>query len=455
MKFSWKLSAAVVLITSGAIGVVVNPWTRGHVVEVWKQLSHAGSHSEETLPDKSWQISPGQESKGPRDRTVSLNAAEIRAIGLKTEIVKQQTEPTVLPLFGNTDYDPAYVTVVRTQFDSRVDQVLVDLGMPVKKGDPLLELFSTDLAEAKSNYEAANSQWARDKRVLDYKSELASKNALPGTQVIEAENDEAQSRLKMKLARDKLLVYGLTDKEIESASKEDGVQKAKMILRSRADGVVVLRNVVKGNYYTAADLLMTIAPLDHLWVRGSVSELDAEKVKVGQALKVVFPFSERTIAGTVKYVDKAIDPDSRSAKFRTSIENPGGALKAGMFVRVLVEIPPTKGRTVIPRSAMVTVDRFDYVFIKRPGKANQFDRRQIFTAKESHDVVIVAEPSPDHPGLTPGQEVVTTGSLILNQLYEDKEMTEGGFLVSRDGQKSVATLDPPSLSVVTSPPESR
>ena len=43
----------------------------------------------------------------------------------------------------------------------------------VKKGDPLLEVFSTDLAEAKSNYEMARSQWNRDKKVLDYKAPLA------------------------------------------------------------------------------------------------------------------------------------------------------------------------------------------------------------------------------------------------------------------------------------------
>ena len=124
-----------------------------------------------------------------------------------------------MKLFGTTDYDPATVTVVRTQFDSRVDRVLVDLGSTVKKGDPLLELFSTDLAEAKSNYEAAISQWARDKKVLDYKTPLAQGNNIARKEVIEAENDEAQSRLKMKLAKDKLLVYGLTDKEIENATQ--------------------------------------------------------------------------------------------------------------------------------------------------------------------------------------------------------------------------------------------
>ena len=78
---------------------------------------------------------------------------------------------------------------------------------------------------------------------------------MPRKELIEVENDEAQSRLKMKLAKDKLLVYGLTDKEIENAKSEDGVQKAKMILRSRAAGVVVERTVVTGNYYTSADLL--------------------------------------------------------------------------------------------------------------------------------------------------------------------------------------------------------
>jgi membrane fusion protein, heavy metal efflux system len=450
MKFNWKFSMAIVLIAGCVVGVALNGWTRAHVVEVWKQLSHVGGHTENNPPQKSWQISSRGASSSPWDGVISLSSEEIRAIGLKTDTVKEQTEPTDLRLFGTTDYDPATVTVVRTQFDSRVDQVLVDLGSPVKKGEPLLELFSTDLAEAKSNYEAAISQWERDKKVLDYKSSLAQKEALPKSQVIEAENDEAQSRLKMKLARDKLLVYGLSDEEIENASKEDGVQKAKMIMRSRADGVVVLRNVVKGNYYTSADLLMTIAPLDHLWVRGSVSELDAEKVEVGQELKVVFPFSDRTIRGRVKYIDKAIDPDSRSAKFRTSIDNPDGKLKAGMFVRVLVEISPRKGRTLIPRGAMVTVDRFDYVFIRKPGKLNQFERRQIFTAKESHDVVIVAEASPDHIGLAPGEEVVTTGSLILQQFYEDKQMTEGGFLASRNEKKSVPTLDQPNLSIVTS-----
>jgi cobalt-zinc-cadmium efflux system membrane fusion protein len=453
MKGNRKLLIGIVLIAATAVVVALNGWTRGHVVEAFKQLAQAG-HDESGRPDKSWirPVSTGAEVQW--DRTLTLGEEQVRAIGLKTFEVKPQTDYTVLKLFGTTDYDPATVTVVRTQFDSRVEKVLVDYGSIVKTGDPLLELFSTELAEAKSNYEVAISQWVHDKEVLDYKTPLIRDKNLPGKEAIEVKNDEAQSRLKMKLAKDKLLVYGLTAEEIENAKKEDGVQKAKMILRSRAEGVVVLRSVVPGNYYTSADLLMTIAPLDHLWVKGSVSELDAEKVKVGQRLKVIFPFSDRTIDGAVNYIDKAIDAESRSAKFRTTIRNPGGELKAGMFVRMTVDIPPVAGRTVIPRVAMVSVDRFDYVFVRKAGKPDQFERRQIFVAKESNDVVIVDAPSKEQPGLKAGEEVATTGSLILEQMFEDRVMTEGTFLFSRTEEGHPDPMDN-SNAVISSTPSAK
>jgi cobalt-zinc-cadmium efflux system membrane fusion protein len=425
MNGKWGVWLAAALVAAGAMGASLNGWTRAHVVSALKQLSRGSAHGENP-PKKAWSA----KTQVPWDQKLTLTDAEIKAIGLRTATVKPQTEPTPLRLTGRTDYDPATVTIVRTQFDSRVDKVLVNLGATVKVGEPLLELFSNDLAEAKSNYEVASSQWAHDKSVLDYKSPLAKDDVLPRKDLIEVVNDEAQSRLKMKLAKDKLLVFGLTEKEIENAKSEDGVQKAKMILRSRADGVVVNRPVVRGNYYTSADVLMTIAPLDHLWVVGLVSELDAEKVEVGQDLKVIFQFPERTIDAKVDYIDKAIDPETRSAKFRTTIPNPGSRLKAGMFVRVWVELSPKPGSVVIPRVAMVSVDRSDYVFVRMPGKPHRFERRAISVAIEKNDIVILAEPAPNQRGLAPGEEVVTTGSLILAQMYEDAIMAEGILLAS-------------------------
>jgi cobalt-zinc-cadmium efflux system membrane fusion protein len=451
MKLNWKLVVAVVLIAGGVTGVSLNAKTRTQVIKVWKEISQATSHGEQPAPDKSWLERP--ESKEPWDRTVALAPTEIKSIGLETTPVLSQTEPTVLSLFGTTDYDPATVTTVRLMFDSRVDKVLVDLGSIVKAGDPLLQLYSTDLAGAKSDYEVAVSQWNHDRRVLEYKSPLAKENTLPKKELIEVENDEAQSRLKMKLAKDKLLVYGLTEQEIEAAKNEDGRDKARMTLRALADGVVVMRDVVNGNFYDSSSgkALLTIAPLDHLWVRGGVSELDAEKVQVGQKVKVIFPFSVSNgeIESTIRYIDKAIDPDTRAAKFRTTIPNPGGRFKAGAFVKVQVYIEPKDGRTVIPRSAMVSVDRSDYVFIRRPGKTATFERRPIDVVKESNDIVIIAEPTEGHRQLSPGEHVVTLGSLILEQMFEDRLMTEGGLLVSDTAQEKLGRFHRDNVVIST------
>ncbi|MGZ3388097.1 MAG: efflux RND transporter periplasmic adaptor subunit [Isosphaeraceae bacterium] len=450
MKISWKLTFLLAVMAGIGAWLTLDHGARGRVENLWRKVSNSAAHAEDTRSSKVW--FPESSSKVPWDHTIVLAADQSKGIGLRTVAVEQQTLPTLLRLSGITDYDPATLTVVRSQFDSRVDKVLVDLGSVVKPGDPLLELFSTDLAVAKNDYETAVSQHARDKKVLEYKAPLAETNAIPRKDLIEAQNDEAKSNLQMKLAKDKLLVFGLTEKEIADVPNEDGVKKAKMILRSRAAGIVIKRSVVRGNYYDSKDELMQIAPLEHLWVRGNVSELDADKVQVGQKLKVVFPYSSLTIDGKVEYIDKAIDMDTRSAKFRASIPNPEGRLKAGMFVRVLLEVSPKEGQTVIPRGAMVSVDRVDYVFAKQPGKNDKFERRPIVVAKENNDFVVVSKPSPGNPELKPGDEVVATGSLILEQMYEDRVMVEGEFLSTQpELDEKIVPLNHHEVSISVKP----
>jgi cobalt-zinc-cadmium efflux system membrane fusion protein len=448
---SWKLLLVLAVIAGAVAWLTLDPEARDRTEALWRRFTSVQAHASQTGSSKTW--NPQPPSKGQWDHTLKLDAEQLEGIGLQTAPVEKQTRPTILRLSGVTDYDPATLSIVRTLFDSRVDRVLVDLGSKVRKGDPLLELFSTDLASAKIDYEKARSQHDRDKKVLDYKAPLAEKNAVPRKELIEIENDEAKSRYEMKLARDKLLVFGLTPEEIENVANEDGVQKAKMILRSRADGIVIKRTVVQGNNYDSKDELMQIAPLDHLWVRGGVSELDADKVKVGQKMHVEFPYAGISLPAKVEYIDKAIEAETRSAKFRTSITNPEGRLKAGMFVRVLLEIPPEPGQTVIPRTAMVSVDRVDYVFLKRPGAKAQFERRPITVAKENNDYVLVAPPFNGHPQLSPGDEVVSVGSLILEQMYEDRVMVQGEFLATQpeEDEKKVDVLNHHNVSISVKP----
>ena len=90
-------------------------------------------------------------------------ARQADEVRIAAEVGEQTVSRSTLNLFGKLDLVPDMVVRVHTPVECRVDEVLVELGQTVKKGDPLLESFSTELAEAKRDYLAASSQWERDR----------------------------------------------------------------------------------------------------------------------------------------------------------------------------------------------------------------------------------------------------------------------------------------------------
>ncbi len=420
----WKVVLPLAAVAAAGAFLLANPDARGKIGQYTQSITGTPAQAAPLPSDPI--DSPPVASDKPWDGLITIEEVQRKTLGLVTAAVKAQDEPSHLRLGGSTDNDPFTLTIVRTQFNSRVEKVQVRLGDAVKKGQPLVELFSNTLAESKSDYENKYTQWLHDKELVDKKRELTKSGAVSKRELLEAENDERKSQVQMKLAKDELLVYGLTEKEIENARNEVGAQKAKMTIRSPADGTIIKQEVAPGNFYDATSSLMVISPMDHLWVRGNVNEIDANKVAIGQRLEVVFPYTDTHLPGKVEYIDKAIDPDTRAAKFRTSIPNKDGEIKSGQFVRVFLDIPPLPGRTVIPRTAMVSVDRDNYAFVRKPGESATYERRSIRPWQEGDNEVIVAAPSVSYPGLEPGEEVVTIGSLILEQIFEDKAMSETG-----------------------------
>lgn len=394
----------------------------------------------ETPPAVSADPSPPTRSTEPWNGLVAVNNTEQKAIGFRFAEVKAQTDPIRLELTGRTAYDDNTINKIRPRFDTRVETVWAAIGKKVAKGDPLVELYSTDLAAAKSDFQTKWVQWQHDKNLYNLREKLVATGAISQQLWVDTQNDEQKSRLDFTLARDKLEVFyevpkeeidplleHLRDKTNDAARFGSVTDKAKMTLRAKVDGYVINRYVVPSNYYESTDVLMEVAPLDHLWVWVNVFELDQDKVRVGQTMDIQFPYLAKTIEGRVDYVAPEVSKDTRAVKIRAVIPNPDARLKADMLVKAFLEIPPVPGQTIIPRLAMVAISGTEYVFVRKPraGKAenepDEFERVKIRAAQENTDTVVVAE------GLKPGQEVVTNGSLILSQLYEDQRMTYTGL----------------------------
>ncbi|MDR3639109.1 MAG: efflux RND transporter periplasmic adaptor subunit [Isosphaeraceae bacterium] len=436
----WKVSLGAIAIAVVGGAVYFSGVTRAQVVNALHSANRQAHAAESHPTPAGWapKLTPAWNGM------ITVEPAQRIAIGLRTAEVLAQTNPIRLELTGRTAYDDSTLIKIRSRFDTRVEDVYVKLGDRIKTGDRLLELYSNDLAQAKSDYQTKYVQWQHDVKLLTAREKLQKEGAISTQVLVDTQNDEQKSRLDFILAGDKLKVYkvpeedvkpllkGLSDRLTDATALTNVADKARMTMLSPADGFVIKRDVVKGNFYETSADLMTIAPLDHLWVWINVYELDQDKVHLNQTLEIQFPFLKENIKGRVEYVANEVDKDTRAVKVRATVPNPGVHLKADMLVKAQLDIPPVPGQTVIPRQAMVTFNGVNYAYIRRPRSApattekdsdgpEDYERRKLEVAQENTDTVIVRS------GLKPGEVVVTAGSLILSQIYEDSRMVDTGL----------------------------
>ncbi|MFI5457315.1 MAG: efflux RND transporter periplasmic adaptor subunit [Isosphaerales bacterium] len=428
----------LILLLGGAAGGALYAYMAGMNTvhrDIDRAINYVRKHVLEPTPvAKTKEIKP----RPPWDGLVRIDRDEAKNIGLLVVTVRPQVEPIKLELPGRTAYDPNSLNKIRPRFDTLVEKVHVELGQKVKKGEPLLDLFSTDLAAAKNDFQTTYVQWQHDLTLRTHREALFKDKAISEQLLIDTRNDENKSRLAVTTARQKLIVFRVPEEQIDPLIKnlnptdlpdKDAIlrfiDKAKMTSRSPVDGIVVVRDVVPGNFYDSNDVLMVIAPLDHLIVWLNVYEADLAQVKMGQHMEIQFPFLNRTILGTVQYVAAEVSKDTRTIKIRASVPNVNGELKADMLVRASLDIPPVNGQTVIPRSAVVVMNGHEYAFFRKPPSnsrnGEQFERREVVIAEERSDHVVVAS------GARAGEEVVSSASLILAQLYEDQQMVATGM----------------------------
>ncbi len=377
--------------------------------------------------------------KPPWNGLVRVTDEERQTIGFQIITVKPQTEPIKLELNGTTDYDQNTLNKIRPRFDNAlVEKVFVSAGQAVRKGDPLLELKSSDLAAAKNDCRTKYVQWDHDHKYLIAREPLAKEGRI--TQIVwtDTQNDEKKSRLDYLVARDKLATYGMTNEQIDklleglsddrkkALEADDNTQDiSRMTVLSPVDGVVVERDVVPGNFYDNQNNLLTISPMTELWVWGNVFESDQDKVHIGQKWDIRFQFSKQDFPpARVESIANGVDPDTRTLRIRASIPNPDKTLKARMLVRAVLQIDPLPGDTVIPRNALTVINGEYYAFVEKGDAgedADLFERRKLEIEQENTSEVIVKK------GLSAGERVVSNGSLILSQMYEDQSTVDTGL----------------------------
>ncbi|MFZ5861238.1 MAG: efflux RND transporter periplasmic adaptor subunit [Nitrospirota bacterium] len=321
-----------------------------------------------------------------RQDQVTLTSARRQAIGVKTGPVERRPFETGIRAVGTVAYDERRVKQVNLRVAGWVSHLAADFtGQAVRAGEPLLTIYSPELASTQAEYRLALRTQAR-----------------VGQSPMEPIRTGAEAQVTA--ARERLRLMNLSDHQIDALA--DGDPKAETTLVAPISGVITKKMAFQGMYVTPDMPLYEIADLSTVWVYADVYEHDLPLVAVDQGAEVTLAASpHRVFHGRVVFIDPVVSPDTRTTRVRLEFPNPDGRLKPGMYGDVTIRV---HGQPVlaVPRTAVLDSGTQTIAFLDRGD--GRYEPRQIAIDRSFGDYTEVVD------GLAAGDRVVTSATFLID-----------------------------------------
>lgn len=170
------------------------------------------------------------------------------------------------------------------------------------------------------------------------------------------------------------------------------------------NGTIVDYDLSVGQAIDAGAKLFAVADLSTVWADLRIYQRDLYKVKVGQAIRVECGYDDAFYAGKIGYIAPTIDEHTRTGLVRVVMDNADGHWKPGQFIKGIVSIDSHGGALVVPRSAVLTYEGKQVVFVR---DADGFEPRAIRLGHSDAESYEVLE------GLERGEVIVTRNAISL------------------------------------------
>lgn len=321
------------------------------------------------------------------DGSVRLTAEQLRTFGVTFGTVEQRVLTDEVRTVGMVNFDETRMAGVTPKFSGYVERLYVDFtGKPVRRGEPLVEIYSPELVAAQEELLLA----ARLDQDL-------SQTSVPGV-------PRGATNL-LAAARQRLRLWDISDAQIEQILRAGSAQRT-MTMYAPVSGIVIEKNILAGQAVQAGQPLYTIADLSEVWVEAELREADAGLIAEGDVATIeISAFPGRPLRGRVEYIYPTLQQQARTLKARIAIANPDGRLKPGMYATVRLDAPGRSALTV-PTSAILNTGERRVVFVDMgAGSIMPLEVEIGRVAGEYAEVL---------SGLEPGQRVVTSAQYMLD-----------------------------------------
>lgn len=306
--------------------------------------------------------------------TIKVSPEVVNNLGVRTATSTMTTMHFEVRTVGYVGYNEDEIVHVHPRVEGWVEKIYIKAeGEPVKKGDPLYELYSPSLVNAQEEYLFALSRGNRDLI-------RGAKARLHALQVPQRRLDELRTTRKVRQA---------------------------VTFFSPQSGVVDNFNIREGMFVKPGVTLMSIGALDEVWVEAEVFERQASVISAGLPVSIQLDFLPgESREGVVDYVYPVLDPITRTLKVRMRFDNKDRQLKPNMFTEVVIHKYETEASLTVPKEAVIRGAESNRVVLALGD--GRFKSIAVKTGRSDGKLIEILQ------GVNAGEEVVTSAQFLLD-----------------------------------------
>lgn len=329
---------------------------------------------------------------------IKLSNEQIRLGNIKTDTVSIGSIGVEKTLPGIVAVNQNLVQEISARFMGRIEKLYYKTpGQSVGKGALLYEVYSRDLMLAEQEFIDAATSGIRES------------------------------------AKNRLLLFGLTEKQIEKLSIE---KEAKIVnpIYSNTSGTVTEILIKEGEYVMEGSAVFKLADFSSLWVEAQIYAGDQHGLEIGDEVVVTTEaFPEEVLEGTVDFENPDFQSESKINLIRIKIPNPQRKFIPGMMAFVTLKSKPHSAIT-LPIDAVIQGGKFSHIWIRN--KEGSFEARKVETGIQTQSQIEIIS------GLKEGEVVVISGAYLI---YSDYVFKRGKYPFSDENVKA-KTKQPDDMS---------
>ena len=314
--------------------------------------------------------------KGPDEGpgTIRISSDVINNLGVRTTTVSYKSLHTEINTVGYVTYNEDKLVHIHPRVQGWVEKLYVKaVGDPIKKGQPLYDIYSPELLNAQEELLLA----------LDRKN----------------------MRL-ISAAENRLAALQLPNSAIVKLRKTKKVQQT-ITFYSPQNGVVENLQIREGFFVKPGSTLMSIADLSEVWVEAEVFERQAGQVKTGTPITMTLDYMPgKTWQGQVDYIYPILDAKTRTVKVRLRFKNESYEFKPNMFAQIAIHATGEESALLIPKEALIRTGNQDRVVLAL-GEGS-FKSVAVRVGRFDSESVEILD------GISDGEKVVSSAQFLLD-----------------------------------------